>query len=106
MPLARIASWTRRQGCILGPPASPSQTYRVGMALPALTPRCSSELVDPGHRLEHPVAALGPIRPDGDQLEAILARLEGPDRLRAYATHVPTAERMDFVVEPDSSRTP
>ena len=58
-------------------------------------------LVDPGWVDEDAVAALGAIGADSDQLEAVVAGLEGPHRFGINANNVPAAERADLVVEPD-----
>jgi hypothetical protein len=56
---------------------------------------------DPGWVDEYAVAALGTIGADCDQLETLVAGLEGPHRFGADANNVPAAERADLVVEPD-----
>lgn len=55
-------------------------------------------LVDPGWVDEDAVAALGAIGADSDQLEAVVAGLEGPHRFGVNANNIPAAERADLVV--------
>src|SRR5581483_4382739 len=100
MPLACIASWTRRQGWTRGPPSSPWHTYRVGRSASI----SDLELVDPRRGRHDPVAALGPVGPDRDHLEAVLAALERTDHRRAHPDDIPALELVNLVVEPDPPR--
>ena len=46
----------------------------------------------------------GPVRPDCEEFETAVSRLDGADGLRADADDVPLAKLVDLVVKPDSAR--
>jgi hypothetical protein len=57
--------------------------------------------VDPGCRVLDAVSAFGPVRPDCEEFETAVSRLDGADGLRADADDVPLAKLVDLVVKPD-----
>src|SRR5262249_25123320 len=94
----------RRRGRARSTPREPRR--RTGTTRPgrATTRAAGRPSIGPADRPGAAAAALGPVRADRDQLDALVARLDRADDLRADPHDVPPAQLAHLVVELDPAR--